>query len=129
MLRISSTVRSLLIYQLKASLKNLRIGHCNIEGGLATNLAKTTEIKNLIFREQLDIFGINETNLNPVIDSGSSNIRLNYKFERQDRPNDSSRGGCGLMISKRLKYKLISLDNTFTDMSKIGALWIELSDV
>ena len=74
-------------------LKNLGIGHCNIEGGLATNLGKTTEIKNLIFREQLDIFGINETNLNQVVDTGSLNIPLNYDFERCDRPNESSRGG------------------------------------
>ena len=43
--------------------KNLEIGHCNIEGGLSTNLAKTTEIRNVIFKEQIDIFGINETNL------------------------------------------------------------------
>ena len=39
------------------NLKNLRVGHCNIEGGIATNLAKTTEIQNVIFREQIDIFG------------------------------------------------------------------------
>ena len=109
-------------------LKNLRIGHCNIEGGLSTNLAKTTEIKNIIFREQLDIFGINETNLNPMIDSDTLNIPLNYKFERQDRPNDSSRGGCGFIISKSLKYKVISLNNTYTDMSKIEALWVELTE-
>ena len=110
-------------------LKNLSIGHCNIEGGLSTNLAKTTEIGNVIFREQLDIFGINETNLNPMVDTDSLNIPLNYKLERSDRPNGSSRGGCGVLISKKLKYRLVPLNNTFTDMSKIEALWIELTDL
>ena len=111
------------------SLKNLGIGHCNIEGGFSTNLAKTIEIKNLIFREQLDIFGINETNLSPTIDTDSLNFPLNYKLERCDRPNGSSRGGCGILISKKLKYRLVPLNNTYADMSKIEALWIELTDL
>ena len=111
-----------------ANVKNLGIGHCNIEGGLSTNLAKTTEINNVIFREQLDVFGINETNLNPGIITDSLNIPLNYTLERCDRPNSSSRGGCGILISKKLKYKLVTLNNTYTDMSKIEALWIELTD-
>ena len=111
-----------------ASLKNLGIGHCNIEGGLSTNLAKTTEIKNVIFREQLDIFGINETNLNPTIETESLNIPLNFKLERCDRPNSSSRGGCGILISKKVKYKLVNLNNTYTNMNKIEALWVELTD-
>ena len=110
------------------NLKNIGIGHCNIEGGLATNLGKTTEIKNLIFGEQLDIFGINETNLNQTVDTGSLNIPLNYDFERCDRPNGSSRGGCGILISKKLKYKLVVMDIKYTDMTKIEALWIELTD-
>ena len=111
------------------NLKNIGIGHCNIEGGLATNLAKTSEIENVIFREQLDIFGINETNLNPMIDTDSLKIPLNYKFERCDRPNGHSRGGCGVLISTKLKYKLVPLNNTYTDMSKIEALWLELTDL
>ena len=41
------------------NLKNLRIGYCNMEGGLSANLAKTTEIKDIIFRDKLDLFGIN----------------------------------------------------------------------
>ena len=57
-----------------ASLKNLGICHCNIEWGFSTNLAKTTDIKNVIFREQLDIFGLNETNLYPTIETDSLNI-------------------------------------------------------
>ena len=111
------------------SLKNLGIGHCNIEGGLATNLAKTTEISNVIFREQLDIFGLNETNLNSSVDTNSINIPLNYKLERQDRPNGSSSGGCGFIISKRVNYELVSLNNTITNMSKIEAIWLKLTDV
>ena len=109
-------------------LKNLGIGHCNIEGGLSGNLAKTTEIKDIIFREKLDIFGINETNLNPTIDTNTINLPLNFKLERCDRPNDSSRGGCGILISTKLKYRLVPLNITYTDRSKIEALWIELTD-
>ena len=110
-------------------LKNLGIGHCNIEGGLATNLAKTNEIHDVIFREQLDIFGINETNLNSMIHTDSINKPLNYELERGDRPNcNSSRGGCGVLISKRLKYRLFPLNIVHTNMSKIEAIWIELTE-
>ena len=111
------------------ALKNLGIGHCNIEGGLSTNLAKTQEIKDLIFREKLDIFGINETNLNTMIDTKTLNIPLNYELERCDRPNNSSRGGCGVLISKKIKYKVYPIDIVHTDMSKIEAVWIEITEL
>ena len=62
------------------NLKNLGIGHCNMEGGLSTNLTKTTEIKDIIVRDKLDLFGINETNLNPMVDTKTLNIPLNYEF-------------------------------------------------
>ena len=111
----------------KISMKNLGIGHCNIEGGLATNLAKTTEIKDVIHRENLDIFGINETNLNPMIATDSLDLPLNYEFERcVHRRGDSSRGGCGVLISKRLKYKIYPMHIIHTDISKIESVWIEL---
>ena len=112
-----------------ANLKNLGIGHCNIEGGFANNLAKTTELKNLIFREQFDIFGINETNLNPVIDTNSLNIPLNYEFKRCDRPSGSSSGGCGVIISSKLKFRIFPIKIIHTDMSKIEAIWIELTEL
>ena len=112
-----------------SALKNLGIGHCNIEGGLSTNLAKTEEIKDVIYRENLDIFGLNETNLNPSIDTDSLNLPLNYEFERCiHRRNDSSRGGCGVLISKRLKYRVFPINIKHTDMSKIEAVWIELTE-
>ena len=109
------------------ALKNLGIGHCNIEGGLSTNLAKTSEIKDVIYRENLDIFGINETNLNPMIATDSLNLPLNYEFERCiHRRGDSSRGGCGVLISKRLKYRIFPINIKHTDISKIESVWIEL---
>ena len=111
-----------------AHLKNLAIGHCNMEGGLSTNLAKTQEIQDVIFREKLDIFALNETNLNPMIDTGTLNIPLNYEFERRDRPNDSSRGGCGILISKRLKYRIFPIKIIHTDMNKIESVWIDLTE-
>ena len=110
-------------------LKNLGIGHCNMEGGLSTSLDKTNEIKNLMFREKLDILGLNETNLNPMIDTQTLNIPLNYDFERCDRPNGRGRGGCGIIISKRLKYRIYPINIVHTDMSKIEAVWIELIDL
>ena len=110
-------------------LKNLGIGHCNMEGGLATNLAKTQEIEDVIFREKLDIFGINETNLNPMIDNNTLNIPLNYDIERCDRPNNSSRGGCSVLISNRIKYRLFPINVVHTDLSKIEAVWIELTEL
>ena len=111
-------------------LKNLAIGHCNMEGGLSTNLAKTQEIQDVIFREKLDIFAMNETNLNPTIDKGTLNIPLNYEFERCDRPDNSSRGGCGVFISDRIKYRLFPINGNIvhTDMKKIEAVWIELTE-
>ena len=112
------------------ALKNLGIGHCNIEGGLSTNLAKTTEIKDVIEREKLDIFGLNETNLNPMIDTTSLNLPLNYTFERCiHRRDGSSRGGCGVLISKRVKYRIFPINIRYTDTSKIEAVWIELTDL
>ena len=110
-------------------LKNLGVGHCNMEGGLATNLAKTQEIEDVIFREKLDIFGINETNLNPMIDNNTLNIPLNYDIERCDRPNNSSRGGCSVLISNRIKYRLFPINVVHTDLSKIEAVWIELTEL
>ena len=56
-LEILSTVTPHLA--LMTILKNLGIGHCNIEGGFSGNLAKTTEIKNVIYREHIDIFSTN----------------------------------------------------------------------
>ena len=113
----------------KLIMKNLGIGHCNMEGGLSTDLAKTNEIKDLIFREKLDIFGLNETNLNPMIATSTLNIPLNYEFERCDRPNNSSRGGCGILISNRIKYRPFPINIMHTDLRKIEAIWIELTEL
>ena len=37
------------------------------------NLAKTQKIQDIIFREKLDIFVLNEKNLNPMIDTETLN--------------------------------------------------------
>ena len=57
--------------------QNLSIGHCNIQGGLAGNLGKTIEIQELIFREKIDLFGINEKNLKSTVHNSTLNIPLN----------------------------------------------------
>ena len=54
----------------------LAVGLCNIQGGL-TGLAKTLELQELIFRENLDILGINETNLKSDIDTDTLNFPKN----------------------------------------------------
>ena len=48
-------------------------------------------MKDIIFRDKLDLFGINETNSNPMVDKKTLNILLNYAFER-------CRGACGVLI-------------------------------
>ena len=110
-----------------AIINNLAVGHCNIQGGL-TNLAKTLQVQELIFREKLDILGINETNLKSDIDTSTLNLPHNFNFIRKDRINNSGRGGCGLLISKSVKYELLELDITYTNMMKIEGTWIELLD-
>ena len=107
--------------------ENLSVGFCNIQGGL-TNLTKTLEVQELIYREKLDILGINETNLKSDIDTSTLNLPNNYDFLRNDRPNESGRGGCGILINKNLDYKTLNLDISYTDLSKIESTWIELSD-
>ena len=107
--------------------KPLAVGHCNIQGGL-TGLAKTTEVNQLIGQEGLDILGINETNLKSDIDTGTLNLPLNYNFLRKDRPNESGRGGCGVLISNNLKFKLVTFDNILFPTDKIEAIWINLVD-
>ena len=111
------------------TLKNLGIGHCNMEGGLSTNMAKTREIKDIIFKEKLDIFALNETNLNPMIETETLDIPLNFELERCDRPNNSSRGGCAVLISNRIKYRIFPINIIHTDLSKIEAIWIELTEL
>ena len=106
---------------------NLALGLCNIQGGL-TGLAKTIELQELVFREKFDIIGINETNLKSDIDTTTLNFPKNYDLLRCDRPNDSGRGGCGLLVSKNIEYKLLNLDITYTDKSKIEAIWMQIQD-
>ena len=47
-------------------------------GGLATHSAKTQEIEYVIFRDKLDTFGINKTDLNPMMVNNTFNIPINY---------------------------------------------------
>ena len=100
------------------------MGHCNIQGGL-TGMAKCLEIQSLIFQEKLDILCLNETNLKSDIDTDSLDLPDNYTFLRKDRCNDNGRGGCGILISKNLKFKSVQLDLLFP-IDKIEAIWIHL---
>ncbi len=79
---------------------NLSIGHCNIQGGLL-NIGKSTHITQLIRNNQLDILSLNELNLNDTIHTNTLNIPSSFDIIRCDRPN-SSRGGCGMVISNLL---------------------------
>ena len=115
----------IIVFQI-SNQKFLSIGHCNIQGGLSGNLGKTIEIQELIYREKLDLLGINETNLKSTVHNSTLNIPLNYEFLRCDRPNDSGRGGCGILVSKRLKFKEFKIVTTYTDITKIEAVWVEL---
>ena len=86
----------------------LSVGLCNIQGGL-TSLTKTLEIQELLHREKFDLLGINETNLKSDICTNTLNLPPNYNLIRCDRPNDSGRGGCGILISENIEYKLITI--------------------
>jgi exonuclease III len=90
----------------------LAVGHCNIQGGL-TGIAKCLEIQNLIHREKLDILCLNETNLKSDIDTDSLHLPDNFTFIRKDRCTDNGHGGCGILISKNLKYKIVQLNLLF----------------
>ena len=101
---------------------NLAIGHCNIQGGL-TNLGKTTHLTQLIRNHKLDILALNELNLNDTIHTSTLNIPSSFNLLRFDRPN-SSRGGCGMMINKKLSYTELHVNH---DVLNIEATWIRMN--
>ena len=85
-----------------ASVHNLTVGHCNIQGGLI-GISKSTQILDMIKKYNMDILSLNETNLNDTIATQTLNIPVNYTFLHNDR-GTGSRGGCGLIISNKLAY-------------------------
>ena len=99
------------------SLHNLTIGHCNIQGGFL-NVGKTTYLTQLIRDHQLDILSLNELNLDKSIHSSTLNIPSSFNIIRCDRPN-SSRGGCGMVISKKLHYSELSVDSKLQTIKEI----------
>ena len=103
------------------NLHDLTIGHCNIQGGL-TGISKSTEISNLINKHCLDVLSINETNLGEDVDSSTINIPSAFDFVRKDRPG-SSRGGCALIINRKLAYKIVEID---VDVENIEAIWLKV---
>ena len=103
------------------SLHNLTIGHCNIQGGFL-NVGKTTYLTQVIRDHQLDILSLNELNLDKSIHSSTLNIPSSFNIIRCDRP-DSSRGGCGMLISKRIDYSELLVDSK---LQNIEAVWIKL---
>ena len=102
---------------------DLSIGHCNIQGGLLS-IGKTTEIKQLVRTYDLDILSLNETNLNDTVDSSTLNIPPCYDLLRKDR-GKGSRGGCGMLISKKCAYTVITLK---TDTTNVEAIWIKIKN-
>ena len=90
-------------------LHNLSIGHCNIQGGLL-NLGKSNELTQRIRDHKLDILSLNELNLNETIHTSTINVPTSFNLIRCDRPN-SSRGGCGMMISKKLAYTELNMNS------------------
>ena len=102
---------------------NLSIGHCNIQGGLL-NLSKSNELTQLIRTYKLDLLSLNETNLTDSIHTSTINFPTSFDFIRCDRPN-STRGGCGLMVSRKLDYTEIKMDSK---LDNIEAIWIKLNN-
>ena len=58
-----------------ASVHNLTIGHCNIQGGLI-GISKSTQISDMIKKYDMDILSLNETNLNDTIATDSLKLSL-----------------------------------------------------
>ena len=105
-----------------ASVHNLTVGHCNIQGGLI-GISKSTQILDMIKKYNMDILSLNETNLNDTIATQTLNIPVNYTFLRNDR-GTGSRGGCGLIISNKLAYDdKIKVNTT---LSNIESKWIKV---
>ena len=102
---------------------NLSIGHCNIQGGLL-NISKSNELTQLIHDHKLDLLSLNETNLHSSIDTSTINIPTSFDFIRCDRPN-STRGGCGLLISRKLAYAELKMDSR---INSIEAIWVKLKN-
>ena len=102
-------------------LHNLTIGHCNIQGGLL-NIGKSTQLTQLIRTQQLDIMSLNELNLDDTIHSSTLNIPSSFNIIRCDRPS-SSRGGCGMVVNKKLEYKELLINSK---LENIEAIWIQL---
>ena len=102
---------------------NLTIGHGNIQGGMK-GLSKSDNISMLIREHALDIFSINETNLNDTIATSTLNIPHGYDFIRKDR-DTGSRGGCGMLVSKNCNYSIYNIN---VPREKIEAVWIKLKD-
>ena len=109
--------------QIDQKTHNLTIGHCNIQGGLL-NVGKTTQLTQLIRTQQLDILSLNELNLNETIHSSTLNIPSSFNILRCDRPN-SSRGGCGMIINRKLEYTELNIEH---GVDNIEAIWIRLKN-
>ena len=65
------------------------------------NTKNMSEFDWTIRDHNLDILALNEINLNDTIHTSTINVPTSFNLIRCDRPN-SSRGGCGMMISKKL---------------------------
>ena len=92
-------------------------------------MTKCLEVQNLILKEKLDILCLNETNLKSDIATNSLNLPKNFNFHRKDRISDNGRGGCGILVSTNIRYKLIELSPDLTfPTDNIEALWIHLED-
>ena len=100
----------------------MAIGHCNIQGGM-TSISKSTEVTQLLRKHDLDILSLNELNLSETVDSSTLNIPSSFDFIRKDREG-SSRGGCALLVNKKLAYKVENFKSI--DDQNIEALWIKI---
>ena len=101
------------------NIHNLKIGHCNIQGGF-TGISKSQQVSQLINKYEMDILSLNETNLNDTIDTDSLNIPLNYTLKRADC-GTGTRGGCGIIISNKCELEPFTI-------SKVEANWIKLKN-
>ena len=60
------------------------------------------------------------------IDSDTLSLPQNFDFIRRDRPTDTGRGGCGILVSKNINAREVPLELNNVSINKIEAIWLEI---
>lgn len=99
--------------------RDLKIGHYNINSfSTSSSTFKLSEIRKIFEGNILDIVGLSETWLKPDMLSEMVNIP-GYDICRSDRPRPKKAGGVALLISRRIKYKVVFRSDKYGESEAI----------